>query len=713
MIHVGENSWNLRIFITDLQVEKTLRVRGDQHIGGIMLQLVDPEHPKDWSDHALWWPAKNIWLTRTRSTLDQVGVHADCLLHFTPMHKVLRVQLPDLRYLDCRVDFSIKTFGAVVNLCKNLDIRHPEEMSLCKPLEQEHIKKNFSNYPQKKIPIAEPNGTTYLHPAPDTNSFIPINSAYNGSNGSLDKSHNDNFLCAPVSPYATTPRRTGNGTAPGTPIGSPTGTWKQSSNGYATFDSSSSLGDFQENLAISPRSPSPDVRARLVRPRSLLEKARMNVGWLDSSLSIMEQGIREYDTLCLRFKYYTFFDLNPKYDQVRINQLYEQAKWSILNEELDCTEEESLMFGALQFQVNRQTEINPPALFSDANTSNVGNGTDDDIDSALNELQITLEGPNSAGDGGNITKIPELSDYLRFLKPRKFTLKGYKRFFFTYRDLHLHLYKSAEESRRGAPAFTINLRGCEVTPDVNLAQSKFAIRLEVPPDGRSGPNTEVWVRCDNEEQYAKWMAACRLAAKGRSLADSSYESEVASIRTLLNMQKPAQGASVNIDPRSVDANDYLSSKILRKLSSKAVQRMLEAHANVRKLSLMEAKLKYIEAWQSLPDFGVTFFVIKFDGHKKEELLGVANNRIMRMDLNTGDHIKTWRYNTMKAWNVNWGIKCMMIQFHDENVVFSCQSADCKVVHEFIGGYIFMSMRSKENNQTLNDEMFHKLTGGWV
>lgn len=55
---------------------------------------------------------------------------------------------------------------------------------------------------------------------------------------------------------------------------------------------------------------------------------------------------------------------------------------------------------------------------------------------------------------------------------------------------------------------------------------------------------------------------------------------------------------------------------------------------------------------------------------------------------------------------------MMIQLEGENIIFSCLSSDCKVVHEFIGGYIFMSMRSKENNQTLNEEMFHKLTGGW-
>jgi len=153
MIHVGENSWNLRVFITDLSLERKMRVRGDQHLGSIMLQLVDPDNPKDWSDHALYWPTKNVWLTRTRATLDQCGVQADSLLHFTPMHKMLRVQLPDLRYLDCRVDYSVKTFAAVVNLCKQLDIRYPEELSLCKPLEAEHLKKNFAHLPREMKPF--------------------------------------------------------------------------------------------------------------------------------------------------------------------------------------------------------------------------------------------------------------------------------------------------------------------------------------------------------------------------------------------------------------------------------------------------------------------------------------------------------------------------------------------------------------------------------
>lgn len=42
-----------------------------------------------------------------------------------------------------------------------------------------------------------------------------------------------------------------------------------------------------------------------------------------------------------------------QYDAIRVNQLYEQAKWAILLEEIECTEEEMMMFAALQVQCVR------------------------------------------------------------------------------------------------------------------------------------------------------------------------------------------------------------------------------------------------------------------------------------------------------------------------------------------------------------------------
>lgn len=87
------------------------------------------------------------------------------------------------------------------------------------------------------------------------------------------------------------------------------------SSGLSSQTYGGSLGDL--SLVHSPP-PTPEVRSQQLHPRSLVERARMNVGWLDSSLSIMEQGVQETDVLLLRFKYYAFYDLNPKIDAVRL-----------------------------------------------------------------------------------------------------------------------------------------------------------------------------------------------------------------------------------------------------------------------------------------------------------------------------------------------------------------------------------------------------------
>lgn len=40
-------------------------------------------------------------------------------------------------------------------------------------------------------------------------------------------------------------------------------------------------------------------------------------------------------------------------------------------------------------------------------------------------------------------------------------------------------------------------------------------------------------------------------------------------------------------------------------------RILEAHQNVAQMSLIEAKMRFIQAWQSLPEFGITHFLAKY------------------------------------------------------------------------------------------------------
>lgn len=50
----------------------------------------------------------------------------------------------------------------------------------------------------------------------------------------------------------------------------------------------------------------------------------------------------------------------------------------------------------------------------------------------------------------------------------------------------------------------------------------------------------------------------------------------------------------------------------------------------------------------------------------QELLGVGFNRIVRLDLASGECHKTWPLQSMKSWTVNWDIK--QVPIGDRNLV---------------------------------------------
>ncbi|XP_044519333.1 fermitin family homolog 1 [Gracilinanus agilis] len=673
----GTTSWELIIRL-DHQYEKeqnmeeqkvfTLRVSGDLHIGGVMLKLVEQINiAQDWSDYALWWEQKHCWLLKTHWTLDKYGVQADARLLFTPQHKMLRLRLPNMKTVRLKVSFSSVVFKAVSDICKTLNIRRSEELSLLKPSD-DYFKKKKKKEKNNREPLIE--------------DILNLDNSITSSGSPASPGLYSKTVTPIYDPVN------------GTPVSS-TITW---------FSDSPLTGQNCNILAFSQPSCSPETLAEMFQPRSLIDKAKLNAGWLDSSRSLMEQGIQEDEKLLLRFKYYTFFDLNPKYDAIRINQLYEQARWSILLEEIDCTEEEMLIFAALQYHISK--------LSLSAETLDFTNESEvDEVEAALSNLEVTLEGGKAENILEDITDIPKLADYLRLFRAKKLTLKTFKLYWFVFKDTSIAYFKN-KDLEQGEPVERLHLRGCEVVPDVNVSGRKFGIKLLIPvADGMN----EVYLRCDNENQYARWMAACILASKGKTMADSSYWPEVNNILSFLKMKNRNTSSQAPSDPECMDMKPecFVSPRCAKKHKPKQLAaRILEAHQNVAQMSLVDAKLRFIQAWQSLPEFGLTYYIVRFKGSKKDDLLGVSYNRLIRIDMATGDPITTWRFANMKQWNVNWEIRKVTIEF-DQNVsiAFTCLSADCKIVHEYIGGYIFLSTRSKDQNETLDEDLFHKLTGG--
>ncbi|XP_069788533.1 fermitin family homolog 1 isoform X2 [Narcine bancroftii] len=666
----GTTSWELHVQVDqpseDFPLELKLRVTGDFHVGGVMLKLVEQiPVPQDWSDHCLWWEQKKSWLLKTHWTLDKYGIQADAKLFYTPQHKSLKLQLPNMKTVRLKVSFSSVVFKAVVDICKALNIRRPEELSLLRPPHTIIRRKSKKN---NELPISED--------ILDLDQ-LPLSPGSVGSPGLYSKTMTP--IYDPIN---------------GTPVSS-----------TITWFSDSPLAEPNCNiLAVSQPNLTPEELAKMYRPQNQVGKAKLNAGWLDSSRSLMEQGIQEEDKLLLRYKYYSFFDLNPKYDAVRVNQLYEQARWAILLEEIDCTEEEMLMFAALQYHISKLSLLSEPQDYT--NEQDV-----DEIEAALTSLEVTLEGGKTDNILEDITDIPKLADYLKMFRSKKLMLKAYKQYYFIFKDTCLSYFKNKEASQ-GEPIEQFNLRGCEVVPDVNISGQKFGIKLLIPvPDGMN----EIYLKCQNEIQYAKWMAACRLASKGKTMADSSYPPEINNILTFLHMKSVNSAPQVidNLSTMDMNPESLVSPRYLKKFKTKQLTtRILEAYQNVAQMTLVEAKMRFIQAWQSLPEFGVSYFIVRFRGNKKDELLGISYNRLMRIDMATGDPIITWRYSNIKQWNVNWEIRQVEIEF-DQNmaIALTCLDADCKIVHEYIGGYIFLSTRSKDQNETLDEELFHKLTGG--
>ncbi|XP_013928547.1 PREDICTED: fermitin family homolog 1-like [Thamnophis sirtalis] len=682
----GSNSWELKIRVDhhngEEQKETPVQVSGELHVGGLMLRLVEKIGiSQDWSDYALWWEQKKCWLLKTHWTLDKYGVQADAILLFTPQHKNLRLCLPSMKIVRLNVSFSSVVFRVVGDICKSLGFQfsrfEKNTIEFCILL---NIKKmgswlnktnaqlslflqvRWSAKSHSAITLLDENGEYHISKmtlssgskdfavesetdeveAALSNLEITLEGGRsesllkNQGGGGLKKFGNHFYKLMVLFSVLNISASPGLYSKTMTPTYDPiTGSPVPST--VAWFSDSPLAQQSWSTLAFSHPNCAPETLAKMYQPRTLVDKAKLNAGWLDSSRSLMEQDIQEDDQLLLRFKYYDFFDLNAKYDAVRIHQLYEQARWAILLEEIDCTEEETFIFAALQACIRRSEELSllrptneikkkkrkdkekdkEPVIEDILNLHNspVSFGLPDkESETVLHRLQLLKKTWCSREIPVKTTPTPavnnrDLMKQFFICRSKKLVLKAFKQYWFVFKDTSMSYFKS-KEAEHGEPIEKFNLRGCEIVPDVSVSGKKYGIKLLIPvADGMN----EILLRCNDEEQYARWMAACSLASKGKTMADSSYQSEVRNILSLLKMKSRTAAIQEASDVESMDVKPecFISPRYAKKYKSKQLAaRILEAHHNIIHLPLMEAKLRFIQAWQSLPEFGLSYYVVR-------------------------------------------------------------------------------------------------------
>lgn len=439
-----DGSWLLTIHIDELNIDKQVRVLDDWSIGEVITQLINglpvPVHklpgsneislrsggPRaGWLDYGLWWPAKCKWLLRTQANLTQYGLQADAWLRFVPIYGRLRVQLPDHQIREfVDINYSEPVFRVTLAICRYLNIRHPEELSLAHSITQSELKHSrfVPGFIDRRChTLTAGNKRSTLNRSATVN--VTHSLFKNSRRPSLPQSMKENET---PNLSAELPRK-GSSISSHTSVqlfGPPRVRDKRSGIYYhqlqtirkSRFDKITNTAinstdaphncspNSMQNLIFELRiledpmlymSPHIDVedaldKGYIVRPSNYIERVRLNALWLDSSRSLLEQGIDlranlngvdytfrstmahitspihsngdtqteviQVPTINLRYKYGLYYDLNIKYDAIRINQLYEQAKWSILSEIFDVTDDEACLFAALQAQAEMATE---------------------------------------------------------------------------------------------------------------------------------------------------------------------------------------------------------------------------------------------------------------------------------------------------------------------------------------------------------------------
>ncbi|VDQ00608.1 unnamed protein product [Trichobilharzia regenti] len=822
-----DGSWELSVFVEDLGSNVSVRVLGDLPLGGLMHRIVEKvKLQQSWSDHAIWWIDRNIWLLHSRTTLDQYGIQSDAKLMFRRMHNDLQIVLPSLTSLVLRVNYASRLFTVVRDICKELNIRHSEELSLTLPITKNMLKTNCP------LPTIRPGLRR-----PGTN----LPNSRNDQSSAKSKVHSP--------PSSVYPTMDGQQMNPYNTLASNAGTMMR-------FKSDNSLDqerlDFARYADCSLRRSAKAVFADnwLMKPKNLVQKARLNSGWLDSSRSLLEQGIKPSPvdsdgqeqcsppTLYLCFKYYTFYDLILKYDSVRIHQLYEQARWSLLSGQFDCTEDEMVVFAAYQLQaelqsaavnqalctanfpdinntnpystlgvcstvssnyINRspvhatsspdlakkhyspyygpatgtlpqflRTSVSPMgSTFADGASINAHNMSGvDEVDELLSELEqscgVTEESEPvsrafqnairpASRDMTDTSEVPSLEGAIKVFRDRSLLLKRYKAYWVVIKEARLYLYRNKTQTQEFLAEYS--LRDCTVNPDVNVAHQKYIIKLSVFPmldqklTNGSPINSplqqstlpkelcslreEIWLKFDSAEQYACWLAACRLGSRGKTLASKLvYNKEVEATLELLKLQMPGPSPAMSLSESSAylgDLTDFCNDRIIRKARSKDAlrQRITEAHVNIRDLGLLEAKHKYVQTWQRLTGFGRSYFIVQFErgslglpnansgglfSTPMDDMIAICQGRIEVVSPQTGEILLTWNFADLRSWNVNWDAEKVILEFRNSQVSFRPLSTNCKTIVEFIGGYVFLSQRNLEKSQEVNERLFHRLTG---
>uniref|UniRef100_A0A1I8B0K3 FERM domain-containing protein n=1 Tax=Meloidogyne hapla TaxID=6305 RepID=A0A1I8B0K3_MELHA len=151
-----------------------------------------------------------------------------------------------------------------------------------------------------------------------------------------------------------------------------------------------------------------------------------------------------------------------------------------------------------------------------------------------------------------------------------------------------------------------------------------------------------------------------------------------------------EGIQRNVDSKNLLPKEYSRAKELEK-------NIIQEYRELIYEDSAAPKKKYCELCQSLPTYGVSFFLVKekMPGKNKliPRLLGVNKESVMRVDERTKAVLKEWPLEQVRRWAASY--KTFTLDFGDyKDGYYSVQTLEGERIGQLIGGYIDIILKKK-------------------
>lgn len=256
-------------------------------------ERVKGELQKPFEDYLLFWPRQKVWLTPEKQ-IGHFHLESGAKLQFKTKRRPLRIRFLDATCKILHVDCSLMVREVLSDVCSQLRLQYPEEMSLVVAGDYAVTKHHPAKSTAKRVESASPSLTRRA--LGKTKSTVP----------------RESDISPPLSPSTRRKR----------PL---SGTFTNASKRWTT--------------------------SRVRKQISKKHQIRLDTPWLDPSKTLAEQEVTESNELILMYRFYYHMTLD-RYS-ANLELLYTQARATYLAGEMLCTVSDMVRLSAILTQITK------------------------------------------------------------------------------------------------------------------------------------------------------------------------------------------------------------------------------------------------------------------------------------------------------------------------------------------------------------------------